>query len=223
MTDNRTGGGAGSPTLVEELALLALREDTGRPLVGWLHLQYGFAGAILAELAIAGRITLEDERLVLTSTVPLGDLESDRALAMFAEESKPRRPGWWVGKLGKNKLRKDVLDGLVERGLVHDESAKVLGIFPVVRLPEAQPLVELQVRDRIQLALDGGSISDRTAALIGLASGTGLLKKLFPEADKKRVKAILSDQWAGNAVQAVLMSITVGVTTSIVVTSATST
>lgn len=207
-------------SLVEELALLAIREDTGRPRVGWSQLQYGFAGAILAELAVTGRIGLDDKRLHLLSPAPTGHPLVDQVLQRFTEESKPHRPGWWIPKIGKYKLRMEVFGLLVARRLVTDESDKVLGIFPMLRLQETDPALEAQVKRRIQQALDGGPVDDRTGALIGLAAGCELLKKVFPTADKKRVKAILADQWAGQAVKDVLESVSAAVAASIVVTAA---
>lgn len=220
MTEYEMSKSGHSLNVVEELALLALREDTGRPLVGWTQLQYGFAGAILAELALSGRIDLIDDRLHLISAEPVGDVECDRALEMFAAQRKNRRAGWWVQKIGGGKLRREVFDHLLEKGLVSDDSTKLFGIFPMLRLPETQPLLELHLRQRIQTALDRGTADDRTAAIIALAEVTGLRKKLFPDADKKTVKAILSNQWTGKAVKGVLDSITAGIAATVVVTSA---
>ncbi len=73
----------GAPlTLPEELLLLALDPVRGRSLNHRRYLQYGLAGAALADLEEAGRIAVEGgDRIRVTNPLPLGDPVLDGALA----------------------------------------------------------------------------------------------------------------------------------------------
>ncbi|MEV0613594.1 GPP34 family phosphoprotein [Nonomuraea sp. NPDC050404] len=193
-------------TIAEELLLLALSEDKGKPLVGGTQLDPALAGAILGELAIAGRVELSDKKLTVKDPAPLGDEELDAALALIAE-GKERAPAHWVQKLQSHKLRERLLSRLAAAGVLSEERGKVLGIFPVSRWPEANPGVEADVRERVSAVLMGAAPDARTAALIAITHAAGLTRKVFPDADKKRVKEIAEGAWAADAVAKTIASI----------------
>ncbi|KOX14797.1 GOLPH3/VPS74 family protein [Micromonospora profundi] len=186
--------------LTDELVLLAY-DDDGANRLGRPHLDYGLAGAVLLELALAGRVEVTDKHLVVTDPAPTGVPLLDDALAMLAAAGRPRKPKNWIGKLAKG-LPERVLDGLVDTGVLRRESDKVLLIFPRTRYPSptgAQPAVETEARERMAAALTGnGPVDARTAALLTLTRAVGLDRKLFRELPKERVKARMDEISAGD-------------------------
>jgi hypothetical protein len=188
-----------SVTIAEELLLLAYREDDGKQLIGATRLDAALGGAVLAELAVNERVELSDKRVSVVDTTPLGDDELDATLARIAED-KPRKPDWWVSKISSSKLRRRLLTGLAEAGVLAEERGKVLGIFPTTRWPEADGRVEAEVRKRVASALAGSDPDARTAVLIAVMHASGLDRKAFPGASKERVKEIAEGAWAADAV-----------------------
>ncbi|MEH0970009.1 GPP34 family phosphoprotein [Micromonospora sp. CPCC 205546] len=217
-------------TLAHELALLGY-DDAGVNQLGQPTLGYGLAGALLLELALAGRVEIVDDRLVVTDPTPVGQRQLDDALSRIAADEKRRKPGDWISRLAKD-LPEQVLDGLVTAGVLRRDSDKVLWFFPRTRYPSstgAEPAVETQARQRMVAAIAAdGPVDARTAALIGLARAVGLDRKLFAELPKQHVKRrlteIAADDWASAATRkaieetqaAVLMATTTAATVAIV-------
>ncbi|GAA3343940.1 hypothetical protein GCM10020358_45120 [Amorphoplanes nipponensis] len=97
--------------LAEEFALLAYGDD-GAPDTDNVRLDHGLGGALLLELAISGRVGLEDQRVVVTDPTPTGDPLVDQALDRVAGDGRAAKPAHWVKKFAKD-ARKLTLDRLV--------------------------------------------------------------------------------------------------------------
>jgi hypothetical protein len=108
----------GPLTLAEQLLLLT--GDTGdqpgdQPLAWALH--YGVAGALLAELEMAGRLGYSaDGRVTMTDPGPTRDDELDAVLAEIAGGGRGRRTTLPHGGLGKRDLLRHLTRSGDERG-----------------------------------------------------------------------------------------------------------
>ncbi|WP_127505249.1 GOLPH3/VPS74 family protein [Actinoplanes solisilvae] len=208
--------------LVEEFTLLAY-DDDGTPLTDGTHLDHGLGGGLLLELALAGRVDVEDKRVVVVDASPTGDPLVDAALAKIVGEDKARRPGHWVSKFAK-ETRPMVLARLVDEGILTTEKDKVLWVFPRIKYPAAhgvEPAQEKAARDRMRRAvLDSGAVEPRTAALCALVAATDLDKTVFGDLDRKAVKARLREisegAWAAAAVKKTIEEIQAAVMVAIV-------
>ncbi|GAB3206302.1 GOLPH3/VPS74 family protein [Marinactinospora thermotolerans] len=204
-------------TLAEELALIALGDHDGKPILNETVFQIGLAGAMLAEMAILGRIDLSGDRVTVTDTTPTGDPQIDALLDRIAQEAKPRKVQWWVEKIKSSALQKGTLERLAARGVVSESEHRVLGILPIRRYPQADPDPETQIRSRIRAVLGGGAADQRTAALIALIDACGMTRRQFPEASKGRIKRIIESDQAGRSVKKVIQSIHLATAASIAV------
>ncbi|MGW0482877.1 GOLPH3/VPS74 family protein [Nonomuraea sp. NPDC003214] len=193
-------------TIAEEILLLAHKEDDGKPLIPSTQLDPVLAGALLAELAVNERVTLDGKKVQLVDPTPLGDEELDAVLAAIAE-GKERKAAWWVQKLQSVKLRARLLTRLARAGVLAEERAKVLGLFPTTRWPEVDGRTEAEVRERVAAALGGADPTARTAVLIAVMHAAKLDRKAFPGADKARVKEIAEGAWAAEAVAQTITAI----------------
>ncbi|WP_084962689.1 GOLPH3/VPS74 family protein [Thermoactinospora rubra] len=200
-----------SVTIAEELLLLAHSEDEGRQLIDSTSLDAALSGAILAELALGGRVDLEGKKVAVRDATPLGDEELDAALARIAEDGKERKPDWWIHKFHSAKLRKRLLTRLADRGALSERKGKVLGVFPTTRWPEADGRIEAGVRERVASALAGADPDARTAVLVAIMHACKLDRKAFPGADKDRIKQIAEGRWAGDAVAKTIAAINAAV------------
>ncbi|MBF8192124.1 GPP34 family phosphoprotein [Nonomuraea sp. K274] len=180
-------------TIAEELLLL-VHSNAGKPLVSSLWLDPALAGAILAELAVTGRVELSGRKLTINDPAPLGDAELDATLARIAQ--KRRSPTWWVQTLQSGKQRRRLLTKLVTAGVLAEERGRALGIFPVTRWPHVYPGVAANVREEVSGVLTGADPDARTATLIAIMHAAGLEQKLFPGATRTRVREIAEADWA---------------------------
>ncbi|WP_432928103.1 GOLPH3/VPS74 family protein [Microbispora sp. CA-135349] len=194
-------------TIAEEVLLLAYREDTGKPVIGSVELDCALGGALLAELAVRGRVDLDGAKVVPVDHTRLGEEELDATLTRIAEEPRPHKADWWVGKLRAGRLRKRLLTRLAARGVLNEQQSKILGIFPTTRYPELDPSPEKGVRERVQSVLAGAEPDERTAVLIAVMHAAKLDRKAFPDAPKGRIKEIAQGQWTGEAVRKTIASV----------------
>ncbi|XVU25543.1 GOLPH3/VPS74 family protein [Actinoplanes sp. CA-054009] len=208
--------------LAEEFLLLAYADD-GTPLTDGTHLDNGLGGAVLLELALAGRVDIADKKVVVLDAGPTGDPMLDGALTKIGAEERGRRPGHWVTKFSKD-TRPQVLDRLVAGGVLTVRKDKVLGVFPRKKYPAAngvEPVAETETRQRMRAAVLGtGAVDPRTAALCALVAATDLDKKVFADLDRKAVQARLREigegSWAAAAVKKTIEEIQAAVMVAIV-------
>lgn len=204
-------------TIPQAFALLQIAPD-GRRTTDGQHLDIGLAGAVLADLALRGAITLADGRVTMASGTVTGDAALDEVLGSIAASGTPRKAKWWVQRLGKRPLRDAVLAGLVQRGIISEEQRTTLVVFTTTRHPERDGGPEALLRSGIADVLaQRSSPSPYLAALIGLLDATETLRGQFGRVDKALVKSIAEGEWASPAVRAVLSDIqTAAVTAGVV-------
>ncbi|GAA3079181.1 GOLPH3/VPS74 family protein [Streptosporangium carneum] len=202
--------------IAEEVLLLAYSEAEGRQLVSSAELDAALGGSLLAELAVNGRIDLADKKVTVLDPTPLGEEELDATLARIAAEPKERKPDWWVHRLHSAKLRKRLLSGLAERGVLGEEQRKILSVFPSTRYPERDPSVEQGVRERVEAVLAGADPDERTAVLIAVLHAAKIDRKAFPGASKERIKEITEGNWAGDAVAKTIAAVNAAIMSAVV-------
>lgn len=171
-----------SLSLPEEIVLLTLDDATGRPL-GRQGPAAGLAlaGALMMELALAGRIDTDRDRLERLSGEPLGDPVLDGALAQLGEAQDSRGALMLLAR-EEAAMRAAVLARLEARGLLRRVEGRVLLVFPERRWlkPEDRPEPR-EVRARLLRVVATDDIPDpREALLLGLARATALLPHLLP-------------------------------------------
>jgi hypothetical protein len=189
-------------SLAEQLTLVAVDDESGK--VATSQLDLGLAGALLVQLALAGRLDVVDGRVTVLDPEPVGEPLLDEALARIGTD-KPRKADHWVSTLQKN-LRHRVLDELVAREILLREESTVFGIFPRTRYPERDAGPEAAIRARLDAAvLHGMQPDESTAALVGLVQAAQLRGAAFPGADRKptekRMTEIAGGSWGSKAVR----------------------
>jgi hypothetical protein len=194
--------------LYEEILLLELDDEKGTARSSSMYAQ-AMGGAALAELLLEGRIRLADDkkrRVEVIDPTPVGDPLLDALLAEMAAAKKPKQGSEWVAKVAnKGKLKAEAAGRLVTAGVLRQEEAKILGIFPTTHYPARDPGPEREVRARLHRAIctDTQDVDPRTIVLVALADAGGLLSRVIEKPRlkerKERIKAITS----GQAVRAV--------------------
>jgi len=189
-------------TIYEELLLLALDEEKGTTALGGLH-ETGMGGAVLAELILNGaiKVGLDYKRQVTAAAgMVLEDPLLQEVLVMI-QKGKVASASDWVLKVGSMRdLKNRVARRLVSKGILREDSDKVLGLFRRTIYPEtnACPEKELIARIREALLTDASSVSERTILIIVLARATDLLKRVGTKQELKSCKKQVSDLASGN-------------------------
>ncbi|OZE23301.1 MULTISPECIES: GPP34 family phosphoprotein [unclassified Rhodococcus (in: high G+C Gram-positive bacteria)] len=213
--------------IAEDLLLLLLDDDSGKPLADSTKLPRVLAGALVVELAMTGslRITGLDEQIKKDHVVVAGSRPEDeflrRVFDLVASASRPMKPQKVIEKSQKN-LAKELAARLVAQGFVTEKKDKVLGLFPTTTWPAQDTSREKVLRDALRSALvDGTTPSPHTAALISLISAVDLTHKVIEDADKKllkrRAKEIAEGEWAGAAVRKAVSDVNAAVMAAVMV------
>lgn len=184
-------------SLAEEIVLLALDDETGRP-VGRAGMapDRALAGALLMQLALAGRLDTDRDQLILLDAAPTGDAVLDAALARLAAPGAPADARGAIPLLAQDSpaARTAILDRLVARGLLRRVEDRVLWILPDRRYPKVPGHPEVtEARARLRALLLGEEIPDPAdALLLGLARAAGLLPLIFSAAELEAVQPWLA-------------------------------
>jgi Golgi phosphoprotein 3 (GPP34) len=214
--------------IVEDLLLLLTDDTSGKPRVGSTELDLSLAGAVLIELAMAGKvdITGPDDpgragRLVVRDPAPTGDSLLDEALVRLSA-NPGRKPGRGLDLIKKD-LRAATYRRLVERGIVRTENSKILGIFPTHRWPAQDVVHETGIRRALHEALVVGTTPQpQTAALVSLLQAIKAVNKVLdvPREDrstvKQRAKQISQHAWAADAVRKAVDAVNSAVVAAVV-------
>ena len=187
----------GALTLAEEIVLLSLDDETGRP-VGRAGMtpDLALAGALLMELALLGRVDTDRDRLLVVETTPTGNAVRDGILARIAAPGAPADVRGALPLLARDMAaaRAAILEGLVARGILRRVEDRLLWILPDRRYPKAEgreAVMEARARLRT-LLLEEAIPSPHDALLLGLARAAGLLPLIFSPEELARVQGWLA-------------------------------
>ncbi len=169
------------PLIVEDTLLLLFQPDSGI-IAGENILFYVLGGAVLADLALAGRVEAEEQGL-FTRVRAVGDGDAPDPLlasALTSLSKKPQDVQAVLAGIGP-QLRGPVLDRVVARGDLHRAEGKVLGLFPTTKLTLASERRSDLIRSVRAALIDGDAPGPRTAASIALLSASGTLPQFHAE------------------------------------------
>ncbi len=176
-------------SLPEELLLLALNEEKGT--FSWSvssKLPYVLAGALLMELILRKRLVVEPKRLEVLDRAPTGEPLLDSILKAIDSSKKVRAGAFWIGKIrGRIKPMKLALLGeLVDKGVLHSEEYRVLGIFPTTRYPSQDDRPKKTLISDIRSLILRREVPDlRQTMLIALVYTGGLMPMLFDKEERR--------------------------------------
>lgn len=216
--------------IAEDLTLLLLDDDSGRPLVDSTKLAHSLAGALLLELALAGSVVpagpAEKSAKGTGKIVAAGPQPTDPLLALAWEAcaDKPRRAAAVIQKID-SKVKEPLLERIAGKGWIQVERRKVLGIFPSRSFPETDGRHEAELRSALDAVLLRDQDPDaRTAALVSLLAAVEALPKLYPDLDRDARKALQAraaqvseGEWAGAAVRRAINEVQSAVMTAVMV------
>ena len=191
-------------TLYEELQLLAIHEDKGIFIGSAVDsLKPGLVGAVMAELAITGKIcTSNNHRLKVEDPSPSGDPILDSAISALQKSDKERKFSYWLGALfpKPEKLRKKVSRNLVEKGLLTQEDENLAWIVPSPIHPEINSSAKYAVIQHLRgIVLAKEQATPREIAFLSLVSACDLLDLVFLRDERTVARQYINELVVGGA------------------------
>ncbi|MFP4084593.1 MAG: GOLPH3/VPS74 family protein [Desulfonatronovibrio sp.] len=181
----------------EEILLLTLDDKTGT----FYNLpkdviRTALAGALLMDLALANRIDTDLESLTVVSTEPTGDPLIDQVLQRLQGSDSRHTTSHWVNEIAwhSGKLREQVLQSLIDKGVLKIQDRKILWVFAKRKYPLMNDREVKEVRARLRELVFNQDIPDpREAVLIGLLYACNMVDTLFTEQELPEVMPRLTE------------------------------
>ncbi|MFJ1802802.1 GPP34 family phosphoprotein [Streptomyces sp. NPDC088180] len=202
--------------IVEDLTLLMM-DDASGAIAGAGTLYYTLGGAVLVELGLGGHTRADEDDQGLNGVkvhAVAGRAPSDPLLRAAHAKVGERVRGvqTLLIEIGTGVVtREAVLDRLVERGVLRQETRKTLGLFRTTSTTVADTGYKKALVEKVRAVLiDGAEPDARTAALVGLLSASGTLPTLHRSVPwsgevYKRAKELEQSSWGAEAVNAAVM------------------
>jgi hypothetical protein len=213
--------------IAEDLLLLLLDDETGKPQTHQLETALG--GAVLVELALAEAVTVSKEakpalfrqaKVRAEPGVEVEDIVLADALRTVREKERSAQD--LVVRLGK-ALTDPLCDRLVERGVLDPRADKLFGLIPRTRWPARDSSHEEEVRRALTDVLVAGVEPEpRIGALAALLYAVDRAHKTVPHEGlsngevRRRAKQVSEGQWAAVAVKNAVAAVTAATTAAIV-------
>jgi hypothetical protein len=177
-------------TLFEELFLLSIHEEKGTVVsIIAENLGYGLNGAVLAELALGGKIRVgENRRVELVDPASSGDEILDKALAQIRASENPRKVSFWIRFFNDQpkKFRRSLGERLVEKGILTLEETHWSAVIPFDGSPDSNISARFWVKSRLRkLALTSAEPDLRDVALLSLALASGMTFLIFTRDERR--------------------------------------
>lgn len=192
--------------LAEELFLLALNDNKGTAQKSSAGvLPYGLAGAMLADLALRGRIAVAGQKEVaVLDPTPTGDTVLDTALAEIATSTRARKAAAWVEALSHKRFWRSVPESLVAKGVLREEEKRWLWVIPYAAYPQQDASAKYWLKQALRaIVLADQHPEPRQIALLSLVRACRmeplLLTKDERKAGAKRIAALVADEPIGQA------------------------
>jgi hypothetical protein len=164
--------------IAEDMLLLLTDDDTGKA-AGSTQVDLGLAGALMADLALLGRVDIaaageqvKKGRLVVRDASPTDDDLLDGALSRLSGQ-QGKRADKAVEALTKDTRRQLYLR-LAERGLVRQHESRLFGVTLRTTWPAAERTHEQLLRASLALAVSSDrDLQERDAALLSVLAAVG--------------------------------------------------
>jgi hypothetical protein len=168
--------------LIAEMLLLVAVNDRGHvPFGSDSFVDIGLTGALLAELAIDGRLTIAEDGTVRAGDTRPGDVLLADAYDAVREHLEGRKARRVIGGLSRHigGSRKRVLDRLVEGGVLGRDRRSA---FRPTRHPVLDAAARQVVLDQVRAAATGdGPVRPDVAVVLALTGPCRLLERVVPE------------------------------------------
>ena len=182
-------------SLYEELFLLSI-DDAKGTIASHAHgiLDYGLAGAVLAGLALEGKLTVIEDRLSLVDATPSGNAILDGAMEAIASSDRLRKATHWVNVLAGKRLPKQVAHELVTKGVLRMEEKRIFWVIPYQAYPQQDASAKFCVKEQLRTMTLGGEKPDpHRLVLLSLLKACRLFSLVFTQDERRAASRKVDD------------------------------
>ena len=176
--------------LHESILLLSLDDQKGNFTTSISYLNYGFAAALIMDLVLDGRISIEDSMIKLkTNAITENKLLND-ILRTIQNAKKPKKISNWLHTLvaSNNKFIKKAIGNLIKKGILIKTTKKFLWIFNVSRYPTINVQSENKMRERLQqIIFEDLEPEQKEIILLTIVQSCKMLKDLISDKEERKV------------------------------------
>lgn len=199
--------------IFEALFILALDEDEGYIIESAVEkLEAALAGAVLAELALQQRIEIRDSRVLVSNPEHLNHPILDRALNAILDDTRPRKPRYWINTLVYHKVLREIGHDLVDQGVLfrHRKRLHLTTCSGKEQAKEPSLKYSLKVHLR-KIVLAGGQPELTDQVLLSFLYHADLLRLVFTVGERKaalkQVRKLLQDSCGDDCLSEILKMI----------------
>lgn len=177
-------------TTFETLFLMAIDDEEGNLLDSAIEdLDPALAGAVLAELALTGRIKVEDGRVAVVDSTATENPILDHALDNILEtgsKTHVRKIKYWINTLTYGNLRSEIGQYLVEKGVLIRKKKHLCLVIPFGNDPKVQASAKYGLKNRMrEIVLAGVPAGQNELIQLALLFHSGLLTLVFTPGERK--------------------------------------
>jgi hypothetical protein len=195
-------------SLSEKLYLLAVHPQKGG-IIYAAKQKFDFAlpGALFMEMLLDKKIEIENKRIKVVGTKS-NDSIQNYLLQKMSNVKRPRKVTTWISKfrLSMKRIRRQIKTSLVRKGMLKlDEKQFLFFHWKRPVLQNKQAIYKLQ--SEIENQILQGTTSEENIMLLVLIKPAGLLKRIFPDKEKrkiagKKLKQMMEENQVSEAVSA---------------------
>ena len=197
-----------SLSLSEKLYLLAVHPQKGGIIYAAKQkLDFALPGALFMEMLLDKKIEIENKRIKVVGTKS-NDSIQNYLLQKMSNVKRPRKVTTWISKfrLSMKRIRRQIKTSLVRKGMLKlDEKQFLFFHWKRPVLQNKQAIYKLQ--SEIENQILQGTTSEENIMLLVLIKPAGLLKRIFPDKEKrkiagKKLKQMMEENQVSEAVSA---------------------
>lgn len=192
-------------TIPEMLLLMSIHEAKGTLFNSaneWL--KPGLAGAILAELALEGKIqSTSNHRLRVVDDSPLENEIFNKVIGILKETEKERKFGYWIATLSEkaDKYQEKYIQSLIQKGVFTEDDERLQWMVPSPVEPDAKASTKYLLNKHLRgIVLAQEDYEKRDLALLSLVRACNLLDLVFLRDERKLAARYINEQLFSQAI-----------------------
>jgi Golgi phosphoprotein 3 len=173
-------------SLAEGLMLIALDDDEGRLLAAAEHsIDKGLIASCILELALSKKVSFQGGKILVKDGTGSGNKILDDVLKAIGQGGDDITVTIDRMAAGFDHIQDEVIELLVQRGILSVESTKLLFIPISERMDNANYAFEQEIRDVLKaVVLKGQKPSPAVVVLLSMITYCRILEEVFPDEDE---------------------------------------